>query len=42
MIAVITLAKPDKLNAVSAQSIDEIEAAFDELDGDDRIRAVIM
>jgi len=42
VIAVITLAKPDKLNAVSAQSIDEIEAAFDELDGDDSIRAVIM
>jgi enoyl-CoA hydratase/carnithine racemase len=41
-IAVLTLTKPDKLNAVSAQSIDEIEAAFDALDRDDGVRAVIM
>lgn len=41
-IATLTLARPTKLNAVTADTIDEIEAALDELDRDDSVRAIIV
>jgi enoyl-CoA hydratase/carnithine racemase len=41
-IAVLRLTKPAKLNAVSEQNVNEIAAAFDKLNRDDSIRAVIM
>lgn len=41
-LAIITISRPAKLNAVTAHSIDEIEAAFDALDSDDSVRAIIM
>ena len=41
-IATLTIARPAKLNAVTADTIDEIEAALDELDRDDAVRAIIV
>lgn len=41
-VATLILSRPDKLNAVTADSIDEIEAAFDALDRDDAVRAIIV
>jgi enoyl-CoA hydratase/carnithine racemase len=41
-IATITLHRPEKLNAFTAQMRDELIAAFDETDGDDAVRAVIV
>ncbi|CAN7708415.1 enoyl-CoA hydratase-related protein [Aminobacter sp. LjRoot7] len=42
VIAIITINRPAKLNAVTVHSIDEIEAALDQMDRDDGVRAVIM
>ncbi len=41
-IATVTLNRPDKLNAFTAQMRDELIAAFDATDADDAVRAVIV
>ena len=41
-IATITLHRPDKLNAFTALMCDELIAVFDQTDGDDAVRAVIV
>ena len=41
-IATITLHRPEKLNAFTAQMRDELIAAFDETDADDAVRAVVI
>lgn len=41
-VATITLNRPDKLNAWSAQLINEVIKVVDELDQDDTVRAVIL
>ncbi len=41
-VATITLNRPDKLNAFTAQMRDELIAAFDRTDADDAVRAVIV
>jgi enoyl-CoA hydratase/carnithine racemase len=41
-IATITLDRGDGLNAMSKQMMNELLAAFDETDGDDEVRAVIV
>ncbi len=41
-IATITLHRPDKLNAYTAQMRDELHALFDAADADDAVRAVIV
>jgi enoyl-CoA hydratase/carnithine racemase len=41
-IATITLNRPDKLNAFNTTMMNEMIAAFDETDGDDNVRAVII
>jgi len=42
LLAILTIARPQKLNAVTADSIDEIEAALDQLDRDETVRAIIV
>lgn len=41
-VATITLNRPDKLNAFNTTMMKELIAAFDETDGDDNVRAVIV
>src|SRR6185436_1715514 len=41
-VATITLNRPDRLNAVNTTVIHELVAAFDQADGDDGVRAVIV
>ena len=41
-IATLTLNRPEKLNAVTGEMIDELIAAADQIDADDAIRAVIV
>mgnify|MGYP000041010778 CR=1 FL=1 len=41
-VATITLNRPDKLNAVNGEMIDELIAAADQADADDNVRAVIV
>jgi enoyl-CoA hydratase/carnithine racemase len=41
-IATITLNRPDKLNAFNRTMMDELIAAFDAVDADDAVRAVIV
>ncbi len=41
-VATITLNRPDRLNAFSFAMQDELLELFDEIDADDRVRAVIM
>lgn len=41
-IATISLHRPDKLNAFTAQMMQELLAVFDVTDADDRVRAVIV
>jgi enoyl-CoA hydratase/carnithine racemase len=41
-VCTLTLHRPDKLNAVTATMIDELIAAFDRIDADDAVRAVIV
>ncbi len=41
-IATVTLNRPDKLNAFTAQMRDDLVAAFDASDADDAVRAVIV
>ena len=41
-VCTVTLNRPDKLNAVTARSIEELITAFDDADRDDGVRAVIV
>jgi enoyl-CoA hydratase/carnithine racemase len=41
-VATVTLNRPERLNAVTATSIEELITAFDEADRDDVVRAVIV
>ena len=41
-VCTVTLNRPDKLNAVTARSIEELITAFDDTDRDDGVRAVIV
>jgi enoyl-CoA hydratase/carnithine racemase len=41
-IATVTLHRPERLNAFTAQMRDELVAVFDETDADDTVRAVIV
>jgi enoyl-CoA hydratase/carnithine racemase len=41
-VGTITLNRPDRLNAVTARTIEELIAAFDRADADDGVRAVIV
>lgn len=41
-VAVITLNRPDRLNAISVQMIHEIHAALDEIEGSDDARAIVL
>ena len=41
-IATITLNRPEKLNAFTATMMHELIAAFDEVDADDEVRAVVV
>jgi len=41
-VATITLHRPDKLNAFTNRMLKEIISAFDEIDADDEVRAVIV
>jgi enoyl-CoA hydratase/carnithine racemase len=41
-VATITLNRPDRLNAVNTTVIQELVEAFDQADGDDGVRAVIV
>ncbi len=41
-VAVVTLNRPDRLNAYTERMRDEIVAAFDRIDEDDAVRAVIV
>src|SRR3954471_8741914 len=41
-VATITLDRPDKLNAFTGTMMQEMIAAFDELDADDDVRAVVV
>ncbi|MGN6500774.1 MAG: crotonase/enoyl-CoA hydratase family protein [Tsuneonella sp.] len=41
-VATITLHRPEKMNAFTGTMMNEIIAAIDETDGDDRVRAVIF
>ncbi len=41
-VATVTLNRPDKLNAFTAQMRDELIAAFDLTDADDSVRAVVI
>jgi enoyl-CoA hydratase/carnithine racemase len=41
-IATITLHRPDALNAFTNQMVRDLKVAFDEVDGNDDIRALVM
>ena len=41
-VCTLTLNRPDKLNAVTATMIEELIAAFDAIDADDNVRAVVV
>lgn len=41
-VAVVTLDRPDRLNAFTVRMQRELCAAFDEIDADDRVRAVVV
>ena len=41
-LMIVTLNRPEKLNAVTARSIEELITAFDDADRDDGVRAVIV
>ena len=41
-VATITLNRPEKLNALNAEMFHGLMAAFDETDGDDAVRAVVV
>src|SRR5678816_4476939 len=41
-VATVTLNRPDRLNAVNTTVIRELVEAFDQADGDDGVRAIIV
>jgi len=41
-VAIVTLDRPDRLNAFTVRMQRELCAAFDEIDADDRVRAVVV
>ena len=41
-ILTLTLSRPDRLNALTTQMLEELLRAFDEIDADDGVRAVIV
>jgi enoyl-CoA hydratase len=41
-VAIVTINRPKVLNALNAQTVSELEAVFDELERDERVRAVIV
>lgn len=41
-VASLTLNRPDKLNAITAGMLDELEAALDQAEADDDVRVVIL
>ena len=41
-IAIVTVNRPDKLNALNLETVDELGAAFAMLDANDDVRAIIM
>jgi enoyl-CoA hydratase/carnithine racemase len=41
-ILVLTLSRPERMNALTPRMLDELLAAFDEIDADDAVRAVIV
>ena len=41
-IGVIELARPDKFNALCTSLLEGIEAAVDSLEGDERVRAILV
>jgi enoyl-CoA hydratase len=41
-IATVTVNRPDKLNALNSTVLQELSAAFKELEGDESVRAIIM
>jgi enoyl-CoA hydratase/carnithine racemase len=41
-VCTLTLHRPDRLNAVNTAMIDELVAAFDRIDADDAVRAVVV
>lgn len=41
-VALVTLARPEKLNAFAPEMFDDIQAVFDATDGDDEVRAVVV
>lgn len=41
-VAVLTINRPDKLNALNAAVIAELDAAFSRLDADDAVRAIVV
>ena len=41
-IALVTLNRPERLNALSYALIDQLMAALDRIEGDDAVRAVIL
>ena len=41
-IALLTLNRPDKLNAVDSRMVAELGRALDEAEADDRVRVVVL
>jgi enoyl-CoA hydratase/carnithine racemase len=41
-VALVTLNRPEKLNALSSELVNEMERAFHELDGDDEVGAIVI
>ena len=41
-VLTLTLSRPDRLNALNTQMLEELLRAFDEIDADDAVRAVIV
>jgi enoyl-CoA hydratase/carnithine racemase len=41
-VLTLTLSRPDRLNALNTQMLEELLLALDEIDGDDAVRAVIV
>src|SRR5262245_14608067 len=42
LVATLVIDRPEKLNALNAQTLDEIDAAMQELGADDGVHAVIV
>ena len=41
-VLTLTLSRPDRLNALNTMMLEELLRAFDEIDADDAVRAVIV